>query len=160
MEKKKFRFNIIDIFILLIILAAIALLAYVFIFSDKTVENYENHEVECVVEISRINELFYDKFNKDDPVINVNNNKQFGKVTETPEKKQSITSAFDETEGVEIYPAVEGAFDYIVTFVGTAEKTEWGYRFADMYIAVNDTVTLQIGDMQCSATCIKMNVLD
>ena len=41
MEKKKFRFNIIDIFILLIILAAIALLAYVFIFSDERLLDYE-----------------------------------------------------------------------------------------------------------------------
>ncbi len=160
MEKKKSRFNIIDVFIILIILGAVALLGYVFIFSNKTVEKYETHEVECVVEFTRINELFRDKFNKGDPVINPSNNKQFGTVTETPERKRSITTAFDEVTGHEVYPEVEGADDYIITFVGTAEKTDWGYRFADMYIVVNDACTVRIGDMQCVGTCIKMTVLN
>ena len=40
-ERKKYKFNIIDLFIILIIVCAIALLAYVFIFSNKTVEKYD-----------------------------------------------------------------------------------------------------------------------
>ncbi len=160
MEKKKFRFNIIDVFIILIILAAIALLGYVFIFSDKTVEKYETQEIECVIEVTRINEIFRDKFNQGDPVINPTNNRQFGTVTETPERKRAITTAFDEKTGNEVYPEIEGADDYIITFVGTADKTEWGYRFADMYIYVGETSTIQFGDIQCNGTCIKMTVLD
>ncbi len=159
-ERKKYKFNIIDLFIILIIVCAIALLAYVFIFSNKTVEKYDSFEVECVVEVTRVNELFRDKFNQGDPVINISNNRQFGTVTETPERKRSVTTAFDENTGSEIYPEVEGTDDYIITFVGTAEKTEWGYRFADMYLNVAEPCMLQIGDMQCSGTCIKMTVLD
>ncbi|MBR3423580.1 MAG: DUF4330 family protein [Clostridia bacterium] len=160
MESKKYRFNIVDVFIILIILGAVALLGYVFIFSNKTVEKYETHEVECVVEVTRVNELFRDKFSQGDAVINPSNNRQFGTVTEAPERKRSVTTAFDEKTGNEVYPEVEGADDYIITFVGTADKTEWGYRFADMYINVAEQCTVQIGDMQCMATCIKMTVLD
>ncbi len=160
MEKRKFRFNLIDAFIILIILAAAALLVYVFLFSNKVVEKYETHEVECVVEITRINELFRDKLAEGDSVINYSNNRTIGKVTAPPERRPATTTAFDESTGEEVYPEVPGADDYIVTFVGTAEKTEWGYRFADQYITVNDTFGLQIGDIQCNCTCIKMTVLD
>ena len=160
MEKKKFRFNAVDVIIILIIVAAVALLAYVFFFSNKTVERYDTYEVECVVEVSRVNELFRDKLNEGDPVINNANNKTFGRVTSPPERRPSVTAAFDEDTASEVYPEVPGSDDYIITFVGTAEKTEWGYRFADLYVTVNDTFTLQIGDVVCNCTCIKMTVLD
>ena len=160
MEKKKFSFNIIDLFIVLIIVGAVALLGYVFIFSDKTPEKKEMHDVECVVEITRINTIFRDKIGEGDPVINPNNNRTFGKLSGTPERRPSITTVFDENAKEEIYPEVPNADDYIVTFVGSAEKTEWGYKFADLYIIVNDAVSFQIGDMLVNGTCIKMTVLN
>ncbi|MBR7034059.1 MAG: DUF4330 family protein [Clostridia bacterium] len=160
MERKKYRFNIIDVFIILIILGLIALLAYVFIFNNKSNENKEIAEVECVVEVSGINEIFRDKFNLGDIIKNVNNQKPIGTITETPERRRTVTTAFDEKTGSEVYPEVERLDDYIITFVGKAEKTDRGYLFADMYLNVCEPCTIQIGDMQCTGTCIKMTVLD
>ncbi len=160
MERKKYRFNIIDVFIILIILGLIALLAYVFLFNSKSNENKEIAEVECVVEVSGINEIFRDKFNQGDIIKNVSNQKPIGTITETPERRRTVTTAFDEKTGSEVYPEVERLDDYIITFVGKAEKTDRGYLFADMYLNVCEPCIIQIGDLQCTGTCIKMTVLD
>lgn len=159
MAKRKMKFNIIDAVILCILALAVAVLLYVFVFSDSTTDDYETYNVECVMEISSINELFRDSIQDGQTVMDAKLNK-IGTVTKPPEIRPTIITAFDEETESEKYTEAEGLIDFYVTFTGEAEKTEWGYKFVDSHIAVNEQVRLQFSDMQCNATCVKMTVLD
>ncbi|MBQ3900927.1 MAG: DUF4330 family protein [Clostridia bacterium] len=162
MEKKKFRFNIIDAIILLVILAAIALLVYVFVISDKTVEEYDKYQIECVMEVTRINENLAGELEigEGSNVYNPANNKLIGKVVAEPEFKNTITTAFDESTGQEIYPEVEGLKDIFITVRLEAEKTEWGYSAGDLYFVVNSSARFRVGDFECNATCLDLKVVE
>lgn len=162
MEKKKFRFNIIDAIILFVILAAIALLVYVFVISDKTVEEYPKCQIECVIEVTRINENLANEaqIGEGKNVFNPVNNKLIGKVISEPEIKNTITTSFDEETGQEIYPEVEGLKDIYFTLRLDAEKTEWGFAAGDLYFDVNDSVRFRVGDFECNGTCLDLKVID
>lgn len=160
MTKRKMKFNVIDAVIICILVLAAAVLLYVFVLSDTTTDEYEVHNVECVMEISSINEIFRDSIKDGQNVMSIKSKNSIGTVTQTPEIRPTILTAFDGETESEVYSEAEGLIDFYVTFQGEAEKTEWGYRFDDTYIAVNEQVVLQFSEMQCNATCIKMTVLD
>ena len=161
MAEKKFRFNIVDVLILLILIAAAGVLAYVFILSDSDLEVKENHNIEYVVEVTSVNEIFRNTVNEGDRVtLASNRKKELGNVSAQPETVQALKTSFDETRGIEVYSPAEGLIDMTITFKGTAEKTEWGYSLDGTYINVNDTFDLIVGDTKLSVTCVRMTVLD
>ncbi len=165
MEKKKFRFNLIDAVIIIAILAAIALLVYVFVISDKTQEKNPEFHYTCVVEVTRINKDAFggDKGVKEGmAVYNPNSQKEvkvIGHVTKVLEESTKIP-VFSEKERDEIYTELDGLVDLTITFEGTAEKTEWGYQSNELYLAVNDSIPLRIGDFRCNGTCIELKIDD
>lgn len=161
MNEKKFRFNIIDVLILLILIVAAGVLAYVFILSDSDLEIKEQHNVEYVVEVTSVNEIFRNTVNEGDRVtLASNRKKELGSVSAQPEIAQTLKTSFDEKRGIEVYSPADGLIDMTITFRGTAEKTEWGYSLDGVYICVNDTIDLIFGDTRLNVTCVRVNVLD
>lgn len=161
MAEKKFRFNIIDALILLILIAAAGVLAYVFVLSDSELEIKEMHTVEYVVEATSVNETFRNAISEGDRVTLASNRKrEFGNVSAQPEINQSIKTSYDEINNVEVYSLAEGLVDMTITFRGSAEKDEWGYSLDGSHLTVNDSFDLIFGDTKLTVTCIKMTVLD
>ena len=161
MTGKKFRFNIIDALILLILLAAGAVLAYVFVLSDTTLVKGENHTVEYVVEVTSVNEIFKDSVKEGDKVtLASDRKKELGEISKKPESYASVKTGFNNETGEEEYSFGDGLVDMVITFRGETEKTEWGYSNDDVYILVNDSIELIFGDFKGTATCIEVTVLD
>lgn len=163
MTDKKFRLNIIDILILLILAVAVAVLGYIFIFSDDTVIEGERHTVEYVVEITSINkDAFSNSVAEGDLVtLEENRNKYVGKVSKPVQILDCYKSSYSNAEGKEVYTLAENLIDIVVTFTAETELDEWGYCISDsVYIPVNTSINLMIGDFRCTAFCVKNTVLD
>ena len=129
---------------------------------DKTVEEYDKYQIECVMEVTRINENLAGELEigEGSNVYNPANNKLIGTVVAEPEFKNTITTAFDEESVQEIYPEVEGLKDIYITVRVEAEKTEWGYAAGDLYFVVNSSARFRVGDFECNATCLDLKVVD
>lgn len=162
MTKKKMRFNIIDAVILIIVAAAIALLGYIFIFSDDSEAPKDIHTVEYVLVVERVNKDLYDN----DPIKNgavvydAEKKTVLGYVSDEPETPNTFDPGYNPELQKEVYAPRTDLIDVYVTIRCTAEKNEWGYTVSDVSMPVGATTKLIIGNMFATATTIEMNVLD
>jgi len=163
MTDKKFRLNIIDVLILLVLVVAVAVLGYIFVLSDDTVVEGEHHTVEYVVEVTSINKnAFLNSVSEGDIVtLEDNRNKVIGTVSKPVQYLDCYKTSYSDSEEKEVYTIAEDLIDLVITFTADAEHDEWGYCIADsVYIPVNTSINLIIGDFRCTAFCIKNTVLD
>jgi len=163
MTDKKFRLNIIDILILLVLVVAVAVLAYIFVLSDDTVIEGERYTVEYVVEINSVNkDAFMNSISEGDIItLEENRNKYVGTVSKQPQYLDCYKAGYSNEENKEVYTPAEDLIDIVVTFTAEAELDDWGYCISDsVYIPVNSTTNLIIGDFRCSAVCVRSTVLD
>ena len=162
MSEKKFRFNIIDAVIVLVLVAAVAVLGYVFILSDDTEVKGETHTVEYVIEVTSLNSMFTDAVSEGDRVtLEKDRELDLGVVSVPPEVRDSIKTGFDAEKEEEVYSKAEGLIDMLITFRAPAVETEWGYCIADeVYITVNNSNEFIIGDLRCVGVCTELTVID
>ncbi len=164
MAEKKYRFNVIDALIILVILIAGALLAYIFVFSDDTQSTGDNVRVEYVVEVTSLSaDSFRGKINEGDEIFfNGTKKIKVGTVSKTPQEHYpSYKTAFSNSEGKEVYTPDEERFDITITFEADAVKDKKGYCIGEkLYLPVNGWADLIIGGVSCSVCCLELNVLD
>ena len=163
MTDRKFRFNVIDVLILLVLIVAIGVLAYIFVISDNTEAEGEKHTVEYVVEISNINaEVFSGTLSEGDVVTTDDGKKTvLGVVSKPPQEYQNYKASYSNSEGKEVYSPAENLIDIMVTFTADTVKNEWGYCIGDsVYLPVNTSLNLVIGDFRCTVYCVEVKVID
>lgn len=163
MTDKKFKINIIDIFIILVLVVAVAALAYIFVFSDDTTVKGEHYTVEYVVEIDSINRsAFMNSISEGDVVtLEGDRSKVIGSVSKPPQYLDCYKTSYSNEKNEEVYTLAENLVDIIVTFTAETTHDEWGYCIDDsVYLPVNASINIVIGDFRCTATCIKNTVLD
>ena len=163
MTDKKFKFNVIDIFIILILAVAVAVLAYIFVFSDNTTVKGENYTVEYVVAIDSINRnAFMNSIAEGDVVtLESDRSKVIGTVSKPPQYLDCYKTSYSNEKEEEVYTLAENLVDIVVTFTAEAVHDKWGYCIADsVYIPVNTSINLMIGDFRCTAYCVKNTVLN
>ena len=163
MTNKKFKFNFIDALIILVLIAAIAVLAYVFVFSDETDVKGEEHTLEYTVEFTSVNSTFADSIKEGQKVTFEEDRKiDLGTVT-AYEYGKSVKTMYSNESGLEEYTLVKDdkLIDMVVTFRTKAELTEWGYCIDDEgYLAVNNSKDFIIGEFRGVGICTAVNVID
>ncbi|MBR6807107.1 MAG: DUF4330 family protein [Clostridia bacterium] len=165
MTAKKFRFNIIDAIILLVLIAAIGVLAYIFVISDDSEVEGEPHTVEYTIIVTSVNGKFKDSITEGSRVSLESNRKlDLGKVVKY-EYGGSVKTEFNKKPGeeaAEVYSVIEDELiDMVITFRADTKKTEWGYCIDDeAYINVNNSFEFVVGDFRCVGVCSGVNVLD
>lgn len=162
MTDRKFRLNFIDMLIIIVLVVAVGVLGYIFVFSDDTIAEGEHHTVEYVVEITSINREYFENSVVEGDVVTLSEKrtKVLGTVTGV-QVYDCYKAAYSDEEDAEVYTKAENLVDIVITFTSEAEKDEWGYCIAeDVYIPVNTSIDITIGDFRGSAFCIKHTVLD
>ena len=157
MTDKKFRFNVIDVLILLVLVVAVGVLSYIFVFSDDTVVEGEKHTVEYVVEICSINAEAFSGTVSEGDIITLENDRKtvVGVVSKPPQEYPSYRSSYSNSKNKEVYTPSEGHFDMTVTFTADTVKDDWGYCIDDkVYFPVNTSLNIMIGDFRCTAYCV------
>ena len=162
MTSKKFKFNIIDALIILILIAAVAVLAYVFVFSDDTDVKGEEHTIEYTIEFTSVNGTFADDIKEGQSVTLETDRKiNLGTVTAYEYGKCVKPMYNNETESEEYSVVKDNLIDMVVTFLAKAELDEWGYCIDDeTYIAVNNSMDYIVGEFRCIGMCTAVKVID
>ncbi len=159
MAKPKTRFNLMDALILLAILAVIALLLYVFIFSETnpvTGANAESYSLTYVVEATKIDEEFSDMIKVGDSVIDSAKKMQIGTVTAV-EIQPYLHMGTDMHEDALVLNPVDGYVNLYITVQADASLNGVSYSINgyDMYVGAK--IHLSFDNMVCTGYCISMD---
>ena len=161
-KKRTGRFNLVDFFLIMIILLVIVTLIYVFApFSRlQSLVKKEAKTVEYTVEILGVDESFLNKIKENDTVLNSVSKNQMGtviavdyntKYTELQYVKQN-----DQTVGV--LAEHPSKYNIIITISATADYLEEvGYSIGGDRIAVGEKVSLRFPDYACEGYCIALD---
>ena len=154
MKKKKLRFNLIDLIILLVIAAAVFLLLQVFVFSGNNNQadevNYTN--ISYVFEIQKVDSRFEDLVEVGQPVQDAVERRSIGRVTGVQAVPyQELT--FNAEEGIETAADVENMITLKITVEATAVESDQAFTVDGCIIRVGQQYSLALPNMYCVGYC-------
>ena len=160
MRKTKFRFNIMDALILLVLAAAVLVLLYVFVWSEHTslgsLKGEEPHKIHYVVEITGLSEQYRDLIEVGDSVIDSSKKMNIGTVTAV-EWQDYMYLGTNLHEGSLTLNPVEDYVTMYVTIEADASMDGISYSISGYEIYVGAFVYMSFSDLVCSGYCISLS---
>lgn len=161
-KKRTGRFNLVDFFLILIVLLVIAMVIYVFApFSrfQSLVQN-ETHIVEYTVEVLGVDETLINKIQENDTVLDSVSKNTMGTVIavdyNTKYTELQYVQQNDQTVGV--LAEHPSKYNIIITISATADYLEGsGYSISSSRIAVGEKLSLRFPDYACEGYCIALD---
>lgn len=155
MNKKKLRFNGVDILLILILAAVIFVLLYIFVFSaNKTDEAAPDYKtIRYVIEMNNIDSRFSDVIKAGDPVKDSVEKKNIGTVAGVQSSPYRKT-AFDYENNRETQTTVEGKVTIRLTIEANAVDTASAYVVDNCEIRVGQQYSVTLPEMQGYGYCI------
>lgn len=156
MSKRKIRFNIIDLIIILIIVAAAFVLAKVFVGGGNDIAAETNtKKIQYVIEIQEVEDRFDGSVKKGDAVQDAIERKNIGTVVGVQSSDfQKIT--FDYDTGMETVSYVEGRIVLDITIEATAIVTDKAYTVDGCEIRVGEQYSIMLPEFYGVGYCIKI----
>lgn len=157
MNKEKTKFNFIDLIILLIILAAVFILLYVFVLSGKetSLTDTETVTIEYVVEIQNLDSNLCDYAAKGDNVQDAIKRRGLGTVTGI-EKKPYRKLTYNYTDNCETSSEVPEKSVLLLTIEAEAVETDRSFSVNDCPVRVGELYSLILPDMYVYGYCISV----
>ena len=162
-SNRRYKFNFVDLILILLCVAIIAGCAYIFspnfkfdLFSKK-----EAVDLQYVVEIQGVDEEFIEKIKENNAVIDSVSKNSMGTVVavdySTKYSELSYTKIEDEYVGVLVEHPTK--YNLIVTITATGEhEKEAGYSINACRIAVGERLNLKFPDFTCECYCIAIDI--
>lgn len=161
-KTKKFKFNIIDILLLLVVVAAVAVLGILF-FSGNTATDLLSgnnpQEIYWEVELSKVREEFMDNIKEGDSVVDAVKLYSIGEVVSV----SSVPTILNETNlqtGLIVSSVYPEHVNITVKVKANATQTETGYSIGGYEIAVGKQVSLRVPNYTGSGYCTGITVGD
>lgn len=157
MNKRKIRFNFIDLLILLVAAAAVFVLLYVFVLSDRasSTDTQELAVVQYVVEIQNVDERFSETVRKGQPVEDAIRRKPVGTVVGMEAKPfEKIT--FDYLTREEVTAAADGRITLYVTIETPVVETDSAFLSNGVAIRVGEQYSLIFPDLYGVGYCTSL----
>ena len=161
MQKRTFKFNVIDALILILILAVAAGLLYVFVLSDRPlIKTAETHTVTYVIEVTGLNEEYKDLITVGTEVIDSSKKLNIGTITAV-ETQDYVRMGENIREGTLVLHTVD---DYVTQYVtieaqATLVNDDYPhYSIGGYDIFVGELVYLSLPNLVCSGYCISLDV--
>ena len=160
-KKRVGRFNLVDFFLIVILLLVIATVLYVFApFSQlQTLLKQESYNIEYTVEVLGVDEAWINKIQENDAVLNAVSKGNMGTVVavdyNTKYTELQCVKEGDQYVGKPVeYP---GKYNVIITISAKADYIEQeGYSVNSSRIAVGEKMTLRFPDYACEGYCIAL----
>ena len=159
MGKRKVRVNGMDLVILAVILAAVALLLYVFVWSDESTDASQTQytDITYVVEIKEIDERYAGMVKVGQQIEDAVKHGALGTVAGV-EVQTTLVPKYDETTGKEVYSPVPGKINLYITVTAEAAISSLGYSVSGEMIRVGKHISMQCPELLCHGYCIKLDV--
>ena len=161
-KKKTGRFNLVDFFLIVIVLLIIATLIYVFApFSRlKSLVKSEAHSIEYTIEVLGVDEALIDKIQENDAVLDAVSKNTIGTVVAVDYHTKYTELQYMEENDQKVGVLAEHPTKYnlIITVSATADyMEESGYSIHGSRIAVGEKLNLRFPDYVCEGYCIALH---
>lgn len=156
---KKGKFNLIDFLLIVIILAVIASLVYVFLPYSfvKNITADETLEIQYTLELTGIDEEYLESIKENDIVLDSVSKSNIGTVAAVDYSIQYTELVYNETEKVGLLSPVAGKYNVVVTVSATARYEEGeGYSVNGTRIAVGEKINARFPNYICECYCISV----
>jgi len=161
MNKRKLRINGMDIVILAVIAAALALLLYIFVWSagpESTEQEYV--DLVYVLEVTSLEGQFQNLVQAGQPVLDAIKRGNMGTVVSTPHITPMKKAEFDNDTRQEVYNEVPGRYRMLVSIEASAVVTEQGYTVGDQDVYVGALMSLVFPNLKCDGYCIDLEIAE
>ncbi len=160
-DKKRGKFNLIDLLLIIIAVLVIAVIVYVF-FPNSWLGNItadDTVEIQYSLEIQGVDEAFLEKINENDNVLNSVTKSNIGTVTAVDYSTQYTELKYNEQLGEGVLSVVPDKRNVIVTISAAANFTEGkGYTVNGTRIAVGEKIYVRFPDYVCEGHCISVPI--
>lgn len=161
-KKKTGRFNLVDFFLIVIVLLIIATVIYVFApFSRlKALVKSETHSIEYTVEILGVDEALISKIQENDAVLDAVSKNTMGTVIAVDYHTKYTELQYTEQNDQKVGVLAEhpSKYNLIVTVTATADYMQGsGYSIHGSRIAVGEKLSLRFPDYACEGYCIAVH---
>lgn len=161
MQKKKFRFNIMDALILLVILASISVLLYVFVLSEHnsvdSLTNTDTARITYVIEVSDLDESCLELVKAGQNAIDSSKKMNIGTVTAV-ESQEYVYLGTDKINGTVTLNRSDSRISLYITIEADASTAGISYSVNGFDVYVGAPVYLALPNFVCSGYCIALNV--
>ena len=152
-KKKKIRFNLIDVALIVIALTAIAVL--VFVFNSKDIvkpKGNEKVEIEYTVTLSPVREKYINLVKIGDKVVNTSVMEDCGEVVDVSNSDYEYIGVNSET-GASVSTKYPGMKVMVIKIRVTATKTEYGYSVNGFDVVIGEDVSFRVPDFTGTGKC-------
>ena len=161
MQKRSFRFNLMDALLILLLLAAAAVLLYVFVLGDRPgLSSSDKHRITYVIEIAGLNEEYKDQISVGDTVTDSSKKLNIGTIAAI-ETQDYLYMGQNSREGTLVLNAVDGFVTQFITVEAEGVLQDDGYpkySIGGYEIFVGEMIYLSFPDLICSGYCISLDV--
>ena len=158
MEKKKHRFNIVDLVIIIVLAAAAVLLVRSFVFDGDGDAEGKKINLQYVIETDMISEDLADNVKVGDPVYDYESGKLIGTVTACDVRNTTHVGMSD--SGVQVVSDIVGYRSLYVTVETPAVGSPSGYFVGNLAVSVGRDYALMMPELYCTGSCISAEVID
>lgn len=158
--KKKRKFNVVDFFIVVIILALIAILIYAFSPWSQIKKLWSSDEVsiEYTVELRQVDESYIDLINRNDDAKNAANGISLGEVATIESIEESLVLGYDSTTNEGVFAEHPNQYDITLRITAKADYEKGvGYSVNGCRIAVGEEIFFKFPKFVCSGYCIGLS---
>lgn len=157
MNKRKLRFNFVDVIIILVIIAAVFVLAKVFLGTDNSAAQDETDKtkIQYVIELQEVDERFEDAIKKGQLVQDAIERKNIGTVVGVQCIPYEVIT-FDYTTGKEKVAVVDGQLSVSITIEADAVETDRAFTVDGCEIRVGKQYSVAFPEMYGVGYCIKI----
>lgn len=160
-KKKKVRFNIIDLLLILIAVSVVAALLYVFLPNSfiKNIFADDNVTIQYAIEFKGVDEAFLESIKENDIVINSVTKAEIGTVTAVDYSTQYTELKYDEESGNAVLSVVPNKHNVIVTITAQATyDADKGYTVGGLRIAVGELIATRFPNFTGEGYCISVPI--
>ena len=156
MEKRKLKFNAVDVLLILLAAAAVFVVLYIFVLSEKHSVAPERKRIEYVVEITNVDSSFKNTVEVGQPVKDSVKLANIGTVTGVQDNKEYKKLVFSTEDNKEKAASVEDRINISVTIEADAFVSEQAFTVNDVEIRVGQQYGLILPSFYGVGYCIKL----
>ena len=161
-KKPKRKFNFIDFLVLLVVIAIIGILVYVFSPWSQIEKIWTNNKVELTyfVEIKDVDIAYMESINEGDSIVNSVNKNSLGTVAEISKIEKAYVYDYVLNEQGEMTCVISEhpqKYNITIKVVSTAEYEKGvGYSINGCRIAIGEMLDLRFPQYTCSGACTQI----
>lgn len=156
-KKRKLSFNFIDVALIVIALAGIAVLVFFFSKNDiVTAKGDEKIKIEYTVKISPTREEYINLIKIGDTLINTDVMQSVGEVINVT-NSDYMYEGFDTSTGTPVYTPYPGMKTIVITVRADAIKTKTGYVINGYDVIIGEDMTFRVPDFTGTGVCVSIS---